>query len=62
MNQQNMINTNTNQEQRYLYHMEALVIDGKNYPVISVIPITGRGHTPETAADKIRYLISGKKQ
>ncbi len=62
MNQQGILNENTHPDQHHMYHMEVLVIDGKTYPVISVIPIAGRGRAPETARDKIRYLISGEKQ
>ena len=62
MNQQDISNTNTNRNQRHMYHMETLVVDGKTYPVVSVIPIAGRGCIPETAEDKIHYLISGKKK
>ena len=36
-------------------------IDGKNYEVVSVLPLTDTENPPETAADKLKYLIQESK-
>ncbi len=32
-------------------------IDGKNYEVVFVLPLADTENPPETAADKLKYLI-----
>lgn len=44
----------------YLIHGETITIDGRNYPVISIMPISRSSDKAKTAADKIKYLIDGK--
>lgn len=44
----------------YLMHGETITIDGRNYPVISIMPISRGQDKANTAADKIKYLIDGK--
>ena len=47
-----------------IYQGECIEIDGRKYPVLSVIPITSKRKNivPDTASDKIKYLISGGKK
>ena len=47
-----------------IYQGECIEIDGRRYPVVSVIPITSKRKSivPDTASDKIKYLISGGKK
>ncbi len=47
-----------------IYQGECIEIDGRRYPVVSVIPITSKRKNivPDTASDKIKYLISGGKK
>ena len=47
-----------------IYQGECIKIDGRKYPVLSVIPIRNKRKNivPDTASDKIKYLISGGKK
>ena len=47
---------------KHIYASEHIVIDGRDYAVISVIPIKDTNRKIETAKDKIKYLISGGKK
>ena len=64
----NMILENTQDtETEYrpcIYQGECIEIDGRKYPVLSVIPIRSKRNNvvPDTASDKIKYLISGGKK
>ncbi len=64
----NMILENTQDtETEYrpcIYQGESIEIDGRRYPVVSVIPIRNKhkNTAPDTASDKIKYLISGGKK
>ena len=64
----NMIIENTQDtETEYcpcIYQGECVEIDGRRYPVLSVIPIKSKRKNivPDTASDKIKYLISGGKR
>lgn len=66
--EQNIILENTQDtETEYrpcIYQGECIEIDGRKYPVLSVIPITSKRKNivPDTASDKIKYLISGGKK
>ena len=51
------INT-TAYRRRNLYMEKKMHIDGKTYEVVSVLPLTDTENPPETAADKIKYLIN----
>ncbi|MBQ3020286.1 MAG: hypothetical protein IJD77_06865 [Clostridia bacterium] len=46
-----------------IYQGECVEINGRRYPVLSVIPIKSnrKDIVPDTASDKIKYLISGGK-
>lgn len=52
---------NITQPTRCMYHSEAVVVDGRIYPVLSVIPVRDENGIPETAEDKIIYLVKGEK-
>ena len=47
-----------------IYHGECIEIDGRKYPVVSVITIKSKRKNivPDTASDNIKYLISGGKR
>ena len=45
-----------------IYTSEQIIIDGRRYSVVSVIPVKENKHRIESAADKIKYLISGGKK
>jgi len=53
------INT-TAYRRRNLYMEKKMHIDGKNYEVVSVLPLADTENPPETAADKIKYMINGE--
>lgn len=44
-----------------LYMEKKLHIGGKTYEVVSVMPFADTENPPETAADKIKYLIQESK-
>ena len=46
-----------------IYQGECVEIDRRKYPMLSVIPIKSKRKNivPDTASDKIKYLISGDK-
>ena len=50
------INT-TAYRRRNLYMEKKMHIDGKNYEVVFVLPLADTENPPETAADKLKYLI-----
>ena len=54
------INT-TAYRRRNLYMEKKMHIDGKNYEVVSVLPLADTENPPETAADKLKYLIQESK-
>ena len=66
--EQNIILENTqdteNEYRTCIYQGECIEIDGRKYPVVSVIPIRNKHKNivPDTASDKIKYLISGGKK
>ena len=36
-------------------------LDGKSYTIVSVFPINDIDYSPESASDKLRYLIESRK-
>ena len=55
---------NENEYRPFIYQGECIEIDGRRYPVLSVIPIKSKRKNivPDTASDIIKYLISGDKR
>lgn len=52
---------NTAYRRRNLYMEKKMHIDGKTYEVVSVLPLADTENPPETAADKLKYLIQESK-
>lgn len=48
------------ENRRHYYFAQTIEIDGRRYPVISVISLAQEDHF-ETAEDKLKYLITGTK-
>ena len=46
---------------RHCHVLEMVEVKGVTYPVMSVVPTEEKGYIPDTAYDKIKELINGKK-
>ena len=52
----------TQYQRRHLYASELVSVDGRSYNVVSAVPLLDADYCPETAADKLKYLINGDRK
>lgn len=52
----------TQYQRRHLYASESVSVDGRSYTVVSAVPLLDADYRPETAADKLKYLINGDRK
>ena len=52
----------TQYQRRHLYVSESVSLDGRSYTVVSAVPLLDADYRPETAADKLKYLINGDRK